>query len=43
MKPKCVAQFSAVGGEKDSPNSARDPAGFSLKSYTMEGNRGLGL
>lgn len=37
-KTKCVARFSTVGGEKGSPDSARDPRGFSLKFYTQEGN-----
>ena len=37
-KTKCVARFSTVGGEKGSPDSARDPRGFSLKFYTEEGN-----
>ena len=37
-KTKCVARFSTVGGEKGSPDSARDPRGFSVKFYTEEGN-----
>ena len=37
-KTKCVARFSTVGGEKGSPDSARDPRGFSVKFYTDEGN-----
>ena len=37
-KTQCVARFSTVGGEKGSPDSARDPRGFSLKFYTDEGN-----
>ena len=37
-KTQCVARFSTVGGEKGSPDSARDPRGFSLKFYTEEGN-----
>lgn len=37
-KTKCIARFSTVGGEKGSPDSARDPRGFSLKFYTDEGN-----
>ncbi|KAH6896985.1 peroxisomal catalase [Thelonectria olida] len=37
-KTKCVARFSTVGGEKGSPDSARDPRGFSIKFYTEEGN-----
>lgn len=37
-KTKCVTRFSTVGGEKGSPDSARDPRGFSIKFYTEEGN-----
>ncbi|EQL03560.1 catalase [Ophiocordyceps sinensis CO18] len=37
-KTNCVARFSTVGGEKGSPDSARDPRGFSVKFYTDEGN-----
>ncbi|KAI5292778.1 peroxisomal catalase A, partial [Ascosphaera atra] len=37
-KTDCVARFSTVGGEKGSPDSARDPRGFSVKFYTQEGN-----
>ncbi|KAL2057745.1 hypothetical protein ABVK25_002129 [Lepraria finkii] len=37
-KTKCIARFSTVGGEKGSPDSARDPRGFSVKFYTEEGN-----
>ena len=37
-KTKCVARFSTVGGEKGSPDTARDPRGFSVKFYTEEGN-----
>ncbi|KAI9824325.1 MAG: peroxisomal catalase A [Sarea resinae] len=37
-KTKCVARFSTVGGEKGSPDTARDPRGFSIKFYTEEGN-----
>lgn len=36
-RTKCVARFSTVGGEKGSPDSARDPRGFSLKFYAEEG------
>ncbi|KAL8450920.1 hypothetical protein Emag_003026 [Eimeria magna] len=32
------ARFSTVGGEKGSPDTARDPRGFALKFYTEEGN-----
>lgn len=31
-------RFSTVGGEKGSPDSARDPRGFAVKFYTEEGN-----
>ncbi|KAK7970311.1 hypothetical protein PG996_001258 [Apiospora saccharicola] len=37
-KTPCVARFSTVGGEKGSPDSARDPRGFAVKFYTEEGN-----
>ena len=37
-KTPCVARFSTVGGEKGSPDTARDPRGFSIKFYTDEGN-----
>lgn len=37
-KTPCVVRFSTVGGEKGSPDSARDPRGFSMKFYTEEGN-----
>ncbi|TGZ82257.1 putative catalase [Ascodesmis nigricans] len=37
-KTKCLARFSTVGGEKGSPDSARDPRGFAVKFYTEEGN-----
>lgn len=30
-------RFSTVGGEKGSPDAARDPRGFSIKHYTEEG------
>jgi len=32
------ARFSTVGGEKGSPDAARDPRGFAVKFYTEEGN-----
>jgi catalase len=35
------ARFSTVGGEKGSPDAARDPRGFALKFYTEEGNYDL--
>ena len=31
-------RFSTVGGEKGSADTERDPRGFTLKSYTEEGN-----
>lgn len=37
-KTPAVARFSTVGGEKGSPDTARDPRGFSIKFYTEEGN-----
>jgi len=37
-KTPCIARFSTVGGEKGSPDTARDPRGFSIKFYTDEGN-----
>ncbi|ROW14449.1 hypothetical protein VPNG_03863 [Cytospora leucostoma] len=37
-KTPLVSRFSTVGGEKGSPDTARDPRGFSLKFYTEEGN-----
>lgn len=32
-----LLRFSTVGGEKGSPDAARDPRGFALKHYTEEG------
>lgn len=32
------ARFSTVGGEKGSPDTARDPRGFAVKFYTEDGN-----
>ncbi|CEL01396.1 Putative Catalase [Aspergillus calidoustus] len=37
-KTKTFVRFSTVGGEKGSPDSARDPRGFACKFYTEEGN-----
>lgn len=37
-KTKTFTRFSTVGGESGSPDSARDPRGFSTKLYTEEGN-----
>jgi catalase len=34
-------RFSTVGGEKGSPDSARDPRGFAVKFYTEDGNYDL--
>ncbi|KAK7204707.1 catalase isozyme P [Myxozyma melibiosi] len=36
-KTKTFTRFSTVGGEKASPDSARDPRGFSTKLYTEDG------
>lgn len=36
-KTPCVVRFSTVGGEKGSPDTARDPRGFAIKFYTEEG------
>ena len=33
-----VARFSTVAGERGSPDTWRDPRGFSLKFYTSDGN-----
>jgi catalase len=33
-----LARFSSVAGERGSPDTWRDPRGFSLKFYTSEGN-----
>lgn len=33
-----VSRFSTVAGERGSPDTWRDPRGFSLKFYTSEGN-----
>lgn len=37
-KTRAAVRFSTVGGEKGSPDSARDPRGFAIKLYTEEGN-----
>jgi catalase len=34
-------RFSTVGGEKGSPDAARDPRGFAVKFYTEDGNYDL--
>lgn len=36
-KTPMVARFSTVGGERGTPDTARDPRGFALKFYTDEG------
>ena len=36
-KTPCITRFSTVGGEKGSPDTARDPRGFAIKFYTEEG------
>ncbi len=36
-----LARFSTVAGEQGSPDTWRDPRGFSLKFYTSEGNYDL--
>ncbi|KQY07707.1 catalase [Mycobacterium sp. Root135] len=38
VKTEMVARFSTVAGERGSPDTWRDPRGFSLKFYTSEGN-----
>jgi catalase len=40
-RTEVFARFSTVGGEKGSPDAARDPRGFALKFYTEEGNYDL--
>lgn len=35
-KTKCIARFSTVGGEKGSPDSARDPRGLSLMFHAED-------
>ncbi len=37
-RTEVFVRFSTVGGEKGSPDSARDPRGFAVKFYTEEGN-----
>ncbi|MEO8887898.1 MAG: catalase [Jatrophihabitantaceae bacterium] len=37
-KTEMLARFSTVAGERGSPDTWRDPRGFSLKFYTSEGN-----
>ncbi len=38
VKTDMLARFSTVAGEQGSPDTWRDPRGFSLKFYTTEGN-----
>ncbi len=38
FKTDVLARFSTVAGERGSPDTWRDPRGFSLKFYTSEGN-----
>lgn len=40
-KTDVLARFSAVAGERGSPDTWRDPRGFSLKFYTTAGNYDL--
>jgi catalase len=40
-KTEMLARFSTVAGEQGSPDTWRDPRGFSLKFYTEEGNYDL--
>ena len=37
-RTEMLARFSTVAGERGSPDTWRDPRGFSLKFYTSEGN-----
>ena len=41
VKTEMLARFSTVAGEQGSPDTWRDPRGFSLKFYTSEGNYDL--
>ncbi|MFZ1997307.1 MAG: catalase [Solirubrobacteraceae bacterium] len=38
VRTEMLARFSTVAGESGSPDTWRDPRGFSLKFYTSEGN-----
>ena len=40
-RTEMLARFSTVAGEQGSPDTWRDPRGFSLKFYTEEGNYDL--
>ncbi len=37
-RTEVFVRFSTVGGEKGSPDAARDPRGFAVKFYTEDGN-----
>ena len=37
-RTEAFVRFSTVGGERGSPDAARDPRGFAVKLYTEEGN-----
>lgn len=41
VETEMLARFSTVAGESGSPDTWRDPRGFSLKFYTSEGNYDL--
>ncbi|KQO61542.1 catalase [Curtobacterium sp. Leaf261] len=41
VETELLARFSTVAGEQGSPDTWRDPRGFSLKFYTTEGNYDL--
>lgn len=41
VETEMLARFSSVAGEQGSPDTWRDPRGFSLKFYTTEGNYDL--
>ncbi|MGB7448997.1 MAG: catalase [Ornithinimicrobium sp.] len=41
VETEMLARFSTVAGEQGSPDTWRDPRGFSLKFYTEEGNYDL--
>ncbi|WP_426244476.1 catalase [Nocardioides sp. LHG3406-4] len=41
VRTEMLARFSTVAGELGSPDTWRDPRGFSLKFYTTEGNYDL--
>ncbi|ARC58161.1 Catalase [Frondihabitans sp. 762G35] len=41
VETELLARFSTVAGEQGSPDTWRDPRGFSLKFYTSEGNYDL--